>query len=843
MNFHFEALGFLGIGLAILYLCGAWISERLIPEDERDLRWAWTPLFGLVVFMTALSNLNYLGVPVKVAAPITVAMGGFLTYWFRRRGDGTPYFGVPFLVAIASTLLFLGPYVLTGAFAFYGDEFTYVSIADFVRDHGYFASAEPAQDTPWKSQMFLYQYLHLRMGTQYLLAGVAALPGVQAVSAYVPVTALCLYCCFCAMWLLVRAVLAEGTARWVAYVLYSTNLMLLHWPAANNFLPQTAGMAMAIAFLAALVRLGAPGLWPTLTGGAMFSGLCLVYPELLPIWLMIAGAYTLGLLVTKELGIGGAVQNWAKLLAVGVLLNPYTFYYSVAGVLFQSSARPGFDVEVSLVGFLRMAFGLIGPVDLSGAPATAAAALALTMGLVALLGITRLAGRGRLVVWAGVLVLGALEAYFLFVAKYSYGGYKILLFGFFLIPLLFGAGIMQAKRWLPGASLTAVVGAMFVAWAALAGMVELHFLRSGYDTARHAFYAHPKGAGHFMEYFSDLEKISGVVQPGQRTLQFIPEDHFNKWASYFFREQVGLYFRGPFFSSIASRPMPPDTGYSYLLMNRRSATLQDPELILYQNDLLTFSRVQSFISFGETGWFDWEQVSGKPMRWMSNRAEMIAFSPSQQKITLSTKVYLGPDGKKKHLIVSRDGKELARTLLSEAANAVVLRDLELVPGFQKLTFETDVPSQQAGGDPRELNVLFEAISMQGDPTQLMTSREEHRVLLKRLSGDGWVLAEGIATTMGVRTAGPHELVIRGNVPGLSVVLPQQLVIDTGSIRKTATIMGGGPFSVSVPLGDLPAGGVTLQILPSKSFTPRALKINDDPRALAFQLDSLELKRQ
>jgi len=843
LNLHFEALGFLGIGLAILYLCGAWISERLIPEEDHDLRWAWSPLFGLVVFMTALSNLNYLGVPVKVGAPLTILAGGLLTYRFRPRSGGTSYFGAPFVGAVAATLLFLGPYALTGAFAFYGDEFTYVSIADFVKDHGYFASAEPAQDTPWKSQMFMYQYLHLRMGTQYLLAGVAAIPGVQAVVTFVPVTALCLYCCFCAMWLLVRAVLADRTARWVAYVLYATNLMLLHWPAANNFLPQTAGMAMAIAFLAVVMRLGAPGLGPTLTGGAMFSGLCLVYPELLPIWLMIAGVFTIGLLVTRELGLSAAIQGWVKLLLVAVLLNPYTFYYSLAGVLFQSSARPGYDVEVSLIGFLRMAFGLIGPVELSGVPATAAAAVAMAMGLMALLGIARLEGRGRLLILTAALILGALEGYFLFVAKYSYGGYKILLFGFFLVPLLFGAGIMQAQRWLPGASLTAVVGSLFVGWAALAGLVEFHYLRSGYDTARHAFYAHPKGAGHFMEYFSDLAKISKIVQPGQRTLQFIPEDHFNKWASYFFREPVGLYFRGPFFSSIASRPMPPDTGYSYLLMNRKSAALQDPELVLYQNDLLTFSRVQSFISYGESGWFDWEQVSGKAMRWMSNRAEMVAFSPGKQLVTLSTKVYLGPDGKKKNLIVSRDGKELSRVLLSEAANTVVFRNLELVAGFQKLTFETDVPAQQAGGDPRVLNLLFETISMQGDPTQLMTSREDHRILLKRLSGDSWVLAEGIATTMGARTAGPHDLLIRGSVPGLSAVLPQQLVVEAGAIRKSVTIVGGGPFSVSVPLGELPAGGVAIQILPSKSFTPKALKINDDPRALAFQLDALELKRQ
>jgi hypothetical protein len=843
LNLHFEALGFLGIGLAILYLCGAWVTERLISEEDRDLRWAWTPLFGMVVFMTAVSNLNYLGVAVKVGAPITILGCAVLTYWFRPRGEGSRYFGVPFVVALASALLFLGPYAFTGAFAFYGDEFTYVSIADFIRDHGYFASPEPVHETPWKSQMFLYQYLHLRMGTQYLLAGVAAIPGVQAVSAFVPVTALCLYCCFCAMWLLARTVLAERTAQWVAYVLFSTNLMLLHWPAANNFLPQTAGMAMAIAFLAAIVRLGEPSIRPLIVGGLMFSGLCLAYAELLPIWVLIAGAFTLGLLVVKEVGIGGAIQGWVKLVAVAVLLNPYTFYYSIAGVVSQSSARPGFDVPMTVVGFLRMAFGLIGPVDLTGALATAAAGVAVAMGLVTVLGVSRLAGRGRVLVLAGLLVLGALEAYFLFGAKYSYGAYKILLFGYFLVPLLFGAGLMQAQRWLPGASLTAVVGSLFLGWAGLAAIVEVQYLRSGYDTARHAFYAHPKGSGHFMEYFSDLEKISKVVQPGQRTLQFIPEDHFNKWASYFFREPVGLYFRGPFFSSIANRPMPPDTSYSYLLMNRKSAALQDPELVLYQNELLTFSRVQSFISYGETGWFDWEQVNGKPMRWMANRAEMVAFSPGKQMVTLSTKVYLGPDGKKKNLIVSRDGKELSRVLLTEAANTVVFRNLELAPGFQKLTFETDVPAQKAGGDPRVLNLLFEAISMQGDPTQLLTSREDHRRLLQRLSGDSWVLAEGIATTLGARAAGPHELLIRGSVPGLSAVLPQQLMVEAGAIRKSVTIVGGGPFSVSVPLGELPAGGVPIQILPSKSFTPRALKINDDPRALAFQLDSLELKRQ
>jgi len=814
-------------------------------SEDQSQNWAWSPIFGLAVFTTAVSNLSYLGIPVKASAPLVVLACAVLSYLtLRRAGEAarTAYLPRPFFIALAGTLLFLAPYILTGAFPFFGDEFTYVSIADFIRDFGYFANSEPAHETPWKSQMLLYQTGGFRMGMQYFLAGVASLTGGPSVAAYVPVTAICLYCCYCAMWLLLRATLPQHSAVWLGFLVYVTNLMMVQWPAAINLLPQTGGMALIIAFFASLFFLPTAGFRQAATTGLLLSAACLAYSEMLPMVVACSGLFTVGLLLKREATLPNAVAYWLKCGGVALVINPYMLFYSIKGIVTQSASRPGWPVELGLIGYLRMSFGLIGPVELHPLPAYAASGLAVLLGIFTLAGFWFLQGRARILMITSTIVFAGLELYFSFVDVYSYGAYKILLFSFYLLPVLFGAGIFGCLGLLPPKIRRGGGYSLALGWLLLAGLVQFHYLRSAYDTSRHAFYAHPEGSGGAMKHFSDLAKISGLVKPGERTLQFIPEDHLNKWVSYYFRGLVGLYFKGPFFNVINGRELPKNEAYQYLLLNRRSSTVKDAEQVLFENDLFTFSRMQSFVSFAEKGWYDWEDVGGKTMRWMANKAELIAYSPSRGNITLGMRVYLGPDGKKKTVLVSRDGKELARSMLSAAANDIVFRDIALDPGFQTLTIETDIPTVQAGSDPRILNVMVEPLMTVSNQSKLSTTVNAQTALITGLGTDGWVFKSGIEFTLGVERAGPHQLVISGDIPGIPAILPQQFVIEAAGRRQTLTVSGGGSFTLKAPLGQLEGSTVRVRITPGKSFIPKSMGINQDPRSLAFHLVSAELQR-
>ncbi len=845
MNLHIEALGYFILSLIILYGCGEWLCRLLVDDQDQEQSWAWSPLLGLAYFTTALSYLSYLGIPVKVSTPLVLIAGGLLTYLTPRKLSSLtdrPYFSAPFFGALGGTLLFLGPYVFTGGFPFFGDEFTYVSIADFIRDHGYFASAEPADEFPWKSQMLLYRLTGLRMGMQYLLAGVASLVGGSSVTGFVPVTAACLYCCYCAMWLFLRATLPKLGGVWLGFFLYTTNLMMVQWPAAINLLPQTGGMGLVISFFASIVQLPGSGFRSAARTGLLLSAACLAYSEMLPMLIACAGLFTVGLLLTRETPLRSAVMYWLMCFGTTIVANPYMLFYSIKGILIQSASQPGLPIDIGFLNYLRMSFGLFGPVDLHPIPAAAATGLALVMGAATLGGFWFVAGRARVLLIASAVVFGGLELYFSSLIHYSYGAYKILLYSYYLLPVLLGAGLPGVFGLVPQKARLSVGSGLALGWFCLTGLVQYHYLGSSYDTTRHARYAHRDGPGRAMTHFSDLEKISGLVRPGERTLQFIPEDDLNKWASYYFRNPVGLFFKGPYFSVLAGRRLPADASYDYLLLNRKNSAVADRDLLLFENDVFVFSRMQSFISLGEKGWHDWEDVGGKPMRWMSNKAELYAYASSADKMSLALRVHLGPDGKKKSLIVSRAGKELARAHLPDSSNDVVLKDLALEPGVQTLEITTDISAVQTGSDQRILNVLIEPIQASHSPSRLSTQEASQRALISGVGLDGWVLAQGIEFGLGVKRSGGHSLLISGELPGIPSVMPQQLLIEVGTRKHTVTITTAGSFIVKVPLGTLEAGTVQVRLKPLKSLIPKALGINEDPRSLAFHLNQVELQR-
>ena len=110
-----------------------------------------------------------------------------------------------------------------------------------------------------------------------------------------------------------------------------------------------------------------------------------------------------------------------------------------------------------------------------------------------------------------------------------------------------------------------------------------------------------------------------------------------------------------------------------------------------------------------------------------------------------------------------------------------------------------------------------------------------------LTPDNWVLREGLEATFPIKSDGNYILTVTGELPGLPPLLPQLISIEGKDLKGSATISSAGPFSVDITVGPQLVGPLVIKLKPSKSIVPKAMKINDDPRELAFRLQSIRLK--
>jgi hypothetical protein len=341
---------------------------------------------------------------------------------------------------------------------------------------------------------------------------------------------------------------------------------------------------------------------------------------------------------------------------------------------------------------------------------------------------------------------------------------------------------------------------------------------------------------------AELETVTGVIREGQKTLLAVPEDYYNKWATYYFRKPVGLYYIGPFFSVLTGRTLSNDANYDYVLVNHIASSLKYPDRIIMQNRLFTFSYVQPFVQFTENGWYEREIIKGKDARWMQNRAELLAFTRDPETIRLRMRASPGPDRKPKTLTLSLDGAPIGTFAVQSDSVPLETPEFALAPGFHKIVLATKEDVTPHGPDPRILNLLFEELQIVPPmPAKLRCLNVAQPCAVAGLTPDAWVTAEGITFTLPVQSGSLATLLIRGDLPNVPQVVPQTLnVTVSGGIRRSVTISMAGTFSAAVPLDIVRADKVEISLKPSASFVPRQLGINPDPRALAVRLDSVEM---
>lgn len=221
-------------------------------------------LAGGAVSMIVSYWLNFLGLPMRavwilLAAVCAVAWGGAIRLGLftteKRRME--KHSVVLLLLCIFAGALALLPTLIYQAGFPYGDEYTYISIADYLLDHSYRMPVEMDQYSPWLTQIYLYQTAGFRMGAQFLLSlWTAIFQQSYSIFLYGPVSGLSLCLYGAAVWQFTEQI-GEMSRDKVCYgVIFSVfNIPFAVWSAIFGFLPQLTGLAYMVASLGQIIRL------------------------------------------------------------------------------------------------------------------------------------------------------------------------------------------------------------------------------------------------------------------------------------------------------------------------------------------------------------------------------------------------------------------------------------------------------------------------------------------------------------------------------------------------------------------------------------------------------------
>jgi hypothetical protein len=464
--------------LPLLYLALFWLLCSgvgygpclLLPGRWRRDRLLMMPVAGAGLLILATSVASYAGLPMRSSAPL-IAGGGLLvsagSVWLAWRwpAPAVAWRSDAFVHAIGFTAAcsLLVSLFLYRAWDPYSDAFTYMTIADYLQDHGAFAIADPGAHHPALTQVATYQHHGYRMGANFLLALFTALVRAPyAFDVYLPAVALAVWLGVPGFWLLCRRALAfRPTEARFATVLFGLHLGVPIPNALLGFMPQTFGLALVFPLMVWQVRATSRrhrvGL--ILAAGLMYAIALITYPEILPfVVAAIACCYAWRVAVGR-LGVRDALTGMVAPGLIGLLLAPVAAANFVSALRMQAGALVGWDVRLSLFDYLSILSGFRSMLI----PTTQPPGLKHALLRVAVLGAVAVVGYGMFTMrpttrqrfaclslpfTVGLVLFGLFGANPWNPAEYGHPwhAYKLMTYGFFLFAALWGLGLASLWR-------------------------------------------------------------------------------------------------------------------------------------------------------------------------------------------------------------------------------------------------------------------------------------------------------------------------------------------------------------------------------------------------------------
>lgn len=833
--------------VCLLYLAGQW-AELVFPEAiDRFGRFAIYPLLGLISLTSLITAGSYAGIPISQSAFVVLLfhipfsiLGARRAHTRSRMSEWSDKWLIAIIAVVV--MLFLWPYSKDRTFFVFGDSYTYMTIADYLREHSYRDAPLDFDTFPWKSHTAMYVGGHYRIGAQAFLALVSACFGISSDRAFMPVTGSLLAVSFLSLAGFLRSFSGSAMSRFTTMALYVSNIFFVLGPSVNNFLPQIPGISCVILLFA--ISSGRISTSDAVLRGVIGAGILLFYPE---IAIFAVGGVLCNFaisLLRKEIPLGGAVRSVLTTLGVAVLVNPLVAYSAIYSLFLHSKARSGYDVPLSLSILLRSIVGYQGLVESS----SSLLYVGITMGILGIgllvWGILRLeiAHRYRWLASAVLFVFTGFYTYF--VADYSYATFKTLNYGFFLIATAIGFGWGNLWDRFRGNRLgQGAMAAIALVWAFGLMIIFQDFLSTHYDMVRHPIHAHAAGLRGFAQEYEDLTALARIPGNGEETIAFIPTGPVERWATFYYRSPLDLYFREGV-PQVGAPKLPRNINQNYVLGETGATAFQDPKSLIFGNSRFIFSKAQPTLSLTNRGWYPEEIVRGIPRRWMGNQSELVVWMPKNGLIRLQSNVGNPSFPKPQALEVLVDEKLLGQVKLETADSLFDTGEFALAAGVHIIRFKAlNVSKASATGDTRLLTLLWERMRFaEPTPSEIVLSATKANLQIKGLSADRWLMDSAAEFMIAIPTSAQKYLRVKGDLPGIPLILPQTVIATFGGGAKTiVTIEKPGPFEVDIPIPAGVSGNVAVTLRAGKTFSPAAISANPDTRLLGMFLYSIAVK--
>jgi hypothetical protein len=882
-------VAFILITVALLFGAGAVPSRALFPDDGRYLRTAASPVLGFGLLVIAVQTLYLLGMTVKQMAPFLVgAIVGLAAadrWWSGRQQSVAAATKGRVRTAILGTgalavLLCGWPGIYSGYRTYMAyanpDANNYQFVADRFLNHP--RSEKIVLDGFHPANYFVSQDFesHGRTGVDAYLAWVSAVFGTNTKQGYwIAVCSMVFLIPLSVYMFVVLGLDADRRVALLAAGLTATS-SLLALQAFQELLGNLGGAAVLPAALGCILAcLRKVCIKTAIAAGVLCGALLSVYPEMYGL----LGPAVVGaiFLLAWRLGIGPVLRNAAVsgivVVAAILAINPVFGYYGVLMLLRQAGAFSGGDSYAFAFtkSILPVAFGLLPfPAD------TAAGGLlfqayrissygvgALCVVSLGLFAFNRSKDNARPPLLGALAAMFMLAAYMAFRLHYSYGFFKSIMYGEFLvITALISSSFAlwtgdrrswgPIAKWASAATLLAIAGCNLLSgvWY---GAVSLSSQQHGIVNA----------VGLSADTsFDELEELRHVVTPTDAVMVDSHDGVVEMWAAYGLRDlrislmEPLLYFepwtRGgavDFTHDYSDRYVLTESPSHGDIIDRHTR-----EAAVWKSSRFELYPFRNYVALGS----NWYQLNNGayPWRWLNTDGEILLIRPSERRYRIAFQCSPGPGvkGAARHVEVLVNGTGVYDQV-TDGTSIVATPFFSVDRTVNRITLRIAEKPSLIPTDTRLLNIAVAKVRVTGEqavqqaiddgnPTEItVQSLPKSLDSMSGIYSDTWVGPKA-ELWLGCR-GDPTKLEIKGEIP---VWAPFSVPLHIGvSVNGLAvgevTVAAKGKFSgiLPVPPQFRKQTRLKVSLLSSHSFTGQEISKNGDTRPLSFFFRGIRIK--
>ncbi|MCZ8512557.1 hypothetical protein O9H85_09035 [Paenibacillus filicis] len=274
----------------------------------------------------------------------------------------TKHTAIVLFLSFLSGIIVLSPMLIFKAFNPYVDAFTYLSISDYLLTHSYFDPAQPDANSPWLTQMKMYQVMGYRMGAQFFLSFIASIYNRHfSLDVYVPVLAVGQFMLVLAIWLFNKYVLKLANAALIIIVIFTS--FHIGIPIQNSlfgFFPQSYGMVvimLVFTFMTVALTNKTNSLQNILLSSLSIAVLIITYNELVP-FAFLSLSIILIYLSIKQKNVKSLLLKSSVVIVITIIFSNIALVKAIQSVKHQLSAVVGWQIDYTLWDYVELVLSL-----------------------------------------------------------------------------------------------------------------------------------------------------------------------------------------------------------------------------------------------------------------------------------------------------------------------------------------------------------------------------------------------------------------------------------------------------------------------------------------------------